>query len=62
MEDSKSDKVTEGCTWCGSFSHNELREAQKNNHDLKHLLHWKTGRGPIEIELSLGLSGPAVEH
>lgn len=60
MEDSKSDKVTEECNWCGSFSLKELREAQENDHDLKHLLHWKTGSGPSEIELSL--SSLAVKH
>lgn len=35
MEDAKSDKVTEGCNWCESFSHKELREAQENDQDLQ---------------------------
>lgn len=60
MEDSKSDKVTEGCNWCGSFSHKKLREDQENDQDLKHLLHWKTGSSPSDIELFL--TGPAVKH
>lgn len=51
MEDSKSDKVTEGCNWCGSFSLKELREAHENDQDLKHLLHWKAGSAPSETEL-----------
>lgn len=59
MEYSTLDKVTEGSNWW-LFIHKELREAQENDQDLKHLLHWKTGSGPSEIELSL--SGPAVEH
>lgn len=42
------------------YSLKELREAQENDQDLKHLLHWKTGSGPSEIELSL--SSPAVKH
>ena len=60
LEDPNPDEIANACNWSRSFSNKELRKAQENDPDLKHLLLWKTGTNPSEIELSL--SSPAVKH
>lgn len=62
LEDSNPDEVADPCNWSRSFTNEELRKAQENDHYLNYLLLRKTETETSPSDIELSISSPAVKH